>query len=113
MAGMTTVLTEFSSSENSRTYVFSGHTPTEPRLVLQKRRVPSGQQIVAEDSMTVVYGTLDSDGLPIAQKVSFAATVRRPISGESADVTAALATFRDIVASDEFGAMVTGQLNLA
>lgn len=112
MAGMSTSLTVFSTSENSRTYVVSGHTPSAPRVVTQKRRVPSGSQVVADDTVTIVYGTVDADDIPLAQKVSFAASVRRPITGDAADVTAALAVFRDIVASDEFGAMVTGQLNL-
>jgi hypothetical protein len=42
-------------------------------------------------------------------RVTFSATVRRPIGGDAADVTAQLAVFRDIIAGDEFGAMVTTQ----
>jgi hypothetical protein len=57
----------------------------------------------------VIYGTLDPDGVPLAQKVSFEAVIRYPVKGESADITSALATFRDIVAGDEFGVTTTTQ----
>jgi hypothetical protein len=57
----------------------------------------------------VVYGTEDADGLPLAPKVVFDAGVRYPANGQSSDVTAALAVFRDFVASDEFTTMVTSQ----
>lgn len=112
MAGMSTSLSVFSTSENARTYAAPGHTPSLPHLVTQKRRVPSGNQTVAEDTFTVIYGTSDAADNVLAQKVSFASVVRRPINGDAADVAAALAVFRDIVNSDEFSAMVGGQFNL-
>jgi hypothetical protein len=109
MAAMTTALTEFSDNGNSRTYTYTGHTALSPKLVLQKRRVPSGAQTVIEDTITVLNATEDSDGNVLPQKVSFSATVRRPLNGDAADVTATLATFRDIIASDEFGVTVSTQ----
>jgi len=57
----------------------------------------------------VVYGTEDADANPLASKVVFDAGVRFPANGQSSDVTAALAVFRDFVASDEFTAMVNSQ----
>lgn len=102
MAAMTTALTEFADNGNSRTYTTTGHTAQEPELVLQKRRVPSTNQTVLEDTITVLHSTEDSDGVILPQKVSFSVTVKRPIAGIAADVTAALAIFRDIVAGDEF-----------
>jgi hypothetical protein len=37
MAAMSTALTEFSDKENSRTFFYTGHTVTKPKLVLQRR----------------------------------------------------------------------------
>lgn len=109
MAGMTTVLTEFSSNGNSRTSTFTGHTAIEPKLVIEKRRVPEGNQTMLEYSFKVVEATTDADSMVLSQKISFEAVVRYPVLGQSTDVTAALATFRDIIAGDEFGASVTTQ----
>jgi len=109
MAAMTTALTEFSDNGNSRTYTYTGHTAQDPRLVIQKRKVPSGNQTVIEDTITVLSGTEDASGNPLSSRVTFQAVVRRPIDGVSADVTAALAIFRDIVAGDEFGNTVSTQ----
>lgn len=109
MAAMTTALTEFSDNGNSRTYTYTGHTASEPRLVLQKRRVPAGNQEIVEDTITVLSSTEDSDGALLQQNVTFSVTVRRPKSGIAADVTAALAIIRDIVAGDEFANTVDTQ----
>lgn len=109
MAGMTTVLTEFSSQGNSRTSTYSGHTASKPKLVIEKRRVPEGQQSVVEYSAKVVCGAVDSDGTATAQKVSFEAIVRYPLNAIAADVTDPLAIFRDLIAGDEFGNSVTTQ----
>jgi len=109
MAAMTTVLTEFADNGNSRTYTQASHTALKPLLVLQKRKVPSGNQTVIEDTVTVLSATEDSDGAILPQRVSFSATVRRPKDGTAADVTAMLAVFRDIVAGDEFANMVDTQ----
>lgn len=102
MAAMTTALTEFSQSGNSRTSTTSGHTSVSPKLVIEKRRVPEGNQTMIEYSCKVVHATVDADGLTLSQKVSFEAAVRYPVAGQAADVTAALAVFRDIIAGDEF-----------
>jgi hypothetical protein len=109
MAAMTTVLTEFSNNGNSRTSTYTGHTASEPRLVIEKRRVPEGNQTIAEYQAKVVSSTEDSAGEILSSKVSFEATVRYPIAGIADDVTAALAIFRDIIAGDEFGNSVTTQ----
>lgn len=109
MAGMTTVLTEFSDNGNSRTNTYTGHTAQEPKLVIEKRRVPEGNQTMIEYSAKVVSSTEDSSGAILSQKVTFEASVRYPVDGISADVTAALAIFRDLVAGDEFGNSVSTQ----
>lgn len=109
MAAMTTALTEFSSNGNSRTSTYSGHTAVEPRLVIEKRRVPEGNQTMVEYSAKIISSTEDSAAEILQQKVSFEAVVRYPVQGQSTDVTAALAIFRDIVAGDEFANSVSTQ----
>lgn len=115
MAVMTTTLTEFSDKENSRTYVIDGasHTAEKPRMVLQQRKVPSANQSIIEDEVTVLYGTVDADGNVLDSRVLLSAKVRRPKEGAAADMTAALAKFRDIVAGDEFTAVTTGSYYLS
>lgn len=109
MAAMSTVVTEFSDLGNSRTYTYTGHTAIKPKLVLQKRKVPSGNQVVLEDSVRILVATTDPTSAVMAEKISFEVIVRRPTLGLAADVTAALATFRDVVAGDEFTATVNTQ----
>jgi len=109
MAAMTTVLTEFSDNGDSRTYTTSGHTISKPKLVLQKRRVPAGNQVVSETSISVIHGCEDSAGDILPQKVSFQAIVRSPLQAIAADVAAAKAIFLDIIAGDEFANAVLTQ----
>lgn len=109
MASFTTSITEFSDKENNRVYSVSGHTIQKPQLVIQKRKVPASYGSVAESSLQVVYGTEDGNGEMLQSKVVFSASVRNPANCITADVTSALAVFRDFVASDEFTAMVTSQ----
>lgn len=104
MAGMTTTLTEFANYGNSRTSTLSTHTASFPKLVIEKRRVPEGNQSVVEYSFKVVEATVDADGVTLAQKVTLEAVARYPVLSTEAAKTTALATFRDIVAGDEFGA---------
>lgn len=109
MAAMTTALTEFANNGNSRTSTITGHTAVKPKLVIEKRRVPEGNQVIAEYSCKVIEATDDPDGLVLSQKVTFDAIVRYPLQGESAIITAALAVFRDIIAGDEFANSITTQ----
>jgi hypothetical protein len=109
MAAMTTVLTEFSNSGSSRTSTLTGHTAIEPKLVIEKRKVPEGNQTMVEYSCKVVHATEDADGVILTNKVSFEACVRYPVLGQSADVTAALAFFVDIIGGDEFANSVSTQ----
>lgn len=109
MASFATTISEFSDKENSRTYMVSGHTVSAPKLVIQKKRPPATTESNAESELMVVYGTSDAAGNPLSKKVVFTMSVRYPANGDAADVTAALAVFRDFVASDEVTAMVTSQ----
>lgn len=109
MASFITSITEFSDSDNRRTYQVSGHTVVKPKLVIQKRKVPASPSAIAESDLTVVYGTVDATGLPLASKVAIGANVRYPANAASADITAALVAFRDFVASDQFTNLVNSQ----
>lgn len=109
MAAMTTVLTLFSEEKNKRTSTYSGHVVSNPKLVIESRRVPDGSQTIMESNVKVVSGIEDSDGTVLSSKVSFEVTVRYPINGTASDVTDALAIFRDIVAGDEFASSVATQ----
>lgn len=109
MAAMTTALTEFSTLGDSRTYTLADHTVQKPRLVLQKRKVPQGAQSVGSSTIAVIYATEDSDENVLDSKIVFEVSARYPIQGDMLDVAAALATFRDIIAGDEFANTVTTQ----
>jgi hypothetical protein len=109
MAAMSTVITVFADQGNARTYTVAGHTVQKPRLINQRRKVAVGNQLQQEMSSSVVYATTDASTAVIPERISFNAVVRYPITGLAGDVTAALAVFRDMVASDEFTAMVTSQ----
>jgi len=108
MAAMTTALTEYSDKENSRTYTYTGHSVNKPKKVLQRRKEPTGNQEMIEDVITVYNGTEDANGAYLDARATFTVTVRRPKDGIAADVAAALAVFRDIIAGDEFTAVTTG-----
>jgi hypothetical protein len=109
MAAMTTVLTEFSDNGNSRTFTLPGHTVQAPQIVIQRRKVPSGNATTAEDTLSVLTASFDSDSAILPSKNSISAIVKRPIDGQAAELTAILATFRDLVNSDEFTNMITTQ----
>lgn len=109
MAGMTTSLTVFSNTANSRLYTAPAHTVTKPQVVVQRRRVPQNSSGLAHNELNVSFGAVDGDGNPLDRKWFFGSTVRGPANGDTTDRDAALALFREIVASDEFAAMITTQ----
>lgn len=107
MAAMSTVLTEFSNNGNSRTSTLAGHTAAMPKLLIEKRRVPDGNQNICEYSFKVVEATEDADGVVLANKVSIEVIYRGPKDGVAATVTAALAVVKDVTAGDEFAASLS------
>lgn len=109
MAAMTTALTEFSNNGNSRTCTTPSHTAAKPRLVIEKRKVPEGNQTMVEYTVKVIHSTVDSEGLVLAQKVTFEGSGRYPLAGSQTDIDAALVIFRDIIAGDEFANSVSTQ----
>jgi hypothetical protein len=109
MAVMTTVLTEFGGQGNTREYTVPTHTVQSTRKVLQRRKVPSQGKVVAEDTVTVYFSTVDTSGARLQETIRISASVVRPINGSATDVAAALTLFREVVASDEFANVVNTQ----
>lgn len=108
MGALASTLTEYSNSGDSATFFLPGHDVVKPMLVLEKRRVPTGSQTMAEFTATVVYGVNDSEGATHSQKISLGAFGKFPIDADPTDLAAekaaALVILRDIVQSDEFEA---------
>jgi len=109
MAAMSTALTEFSTNGDSKTWTLSGHTVSAPKIVIQKRKVPVGNQTVGENVISVIRGTVDSNGAVLPSKVVMSVTIRYPVAGLATDVTAVRDVLKDIVAGDEFAASITSQ----
>lgn len=109
MAAMSTSVTGYGETANSRTYTYTGHTLSDPRMIIQKRKVATGFEGTYENSITVVTGVNDSTGAINSKRAGFEIRQYGPVDGLAADVTAALAIIRDIVASDEFTTVTTTQ----
>lgn len=111
MTALVTVLTEFSTNGDSKTSTTAGHLTSKPKLVVEKRRVPVGNQTVSEYVASVIQGAIDPDGNALPSKVVMSATVRIPLNIKAGETTVAdvLAIFRDVVQSTEFGNSVTTQ----
>jgi len=109
MAVMTTALTEMINNGTSRTYRTAAHTVAAPRLVIQKVKFPPTPTGVAEDSIRIVFGTVDAQGAPNTSKISMEVTIRRPADANADHVSAAKALLRDFVASDQLDNVVNSQ----
>lgn len=109
MPTMATTLTEYSDEANSRTYTVPGHSIAKPKLLLQKRQVGAAGGKSSQDTISVVFGTANAAGAILPNRIAFEIVVRRPVEALAADVTAALALFKEVVASDEFTAVVNTQ----
>jgi hypothetical protein len=112
MAAKTVAWTKFDPTGDSWTYVTAGHTSSKPKLVLCKRRVPVGNQVVSEASMQVVHATEDTDGLPISTKCAVGCTGRfsTQMGATETDLDDAITIFRDFVASDDFVTLLKSQI---
>jgi hypothetical protein len=92
----------------NKTWQYTGHTITLPRLIIQKRRVPTGSQTVSENSITILRGGLDAAGNVLPSKGSFQFIAKEPIGYLAADRDALIADFRNFVNGDEFALMLPG-----
>lgn len=109
MALRVTALTDFADNGNSKTFTYGTHTAAEPKLVIQKRKVPTGNATTQETSVAVIAATKNAAGDVLPSKVVFEVIHRSPIDGLAADVTAALGIIRDIIAGDEYTNAVSTQ----
>lgn len=111
MATLATALIEFADSGDSRTYTLPLHTVLAPRLLVQKRRVPSGKQVVAESSILLTYAVSDAQDVVLPQRLSTTVVTRAPILMKAGTGIEAvmLAHIRDVINSDEFAAMMSTQ----
>lgn len=113
MGALVTAFTEFADNGDSRTYTTSGHSASKPKLVIQKRKVPTGNLTMAEYSVGVVHGVNDADGAVMSQKVSHTVVSRYPINADPTDlasvIAASLVIIKDVVQSDEWTAAVSSQ----
>jgi hypothetical protein len=80
-----------------------------PKIVIEKRRVPEGNQVIVEQSAKVVCACVDADGVILPNKISFDVVVRYPVQSIAADVTAVKDILADIVGGDEFAASILTQ----
>lgn len=110
MPQMATTLLAFSNTGNVMTYAAPQHSVAEPRLVIQKRTIPSSTAGVAQTSLKVVYGTTDAAGAAVAQRISFEMVGRIPVVANDTDTDDAIALIREVVASDEFVVAMKQQL---
>lgn len=105
MATFQTALTTFSDTENKRTYIAaSTHTTIKPRLLIQSRKLATGNEKFNTMTYRFVYGTVNSGSLIIPDRYSVELVHRFPIDGATADRDALLAHVKDIVSCDEYAA---------
>lgn len=109
MAAMSATLYEFSTNGDSRTFYVTGHTVAKPKLVIQKRKVPTGNQTTASMSTSVIYGASNAAGEVLPSKIALEAACRWPVDMTSTDRDAAIALYRDFVASDAFVSAISAQ----
>jgi hypothetical protein len=113
MAAMTTALKEYSAVGDSVTYGLTGHVPGNPRLLTQKRRVPSGKQTVASTEFALIFGAVDAEAVVLAERVALNVSARLPINrADDTELDAAIAILRDVVNGDEFVASIKNQFFL-
>jgi len=109
MTAMTTVLTQRSDAANVREWTSPGHTLAEQFVVRQKRTVASTASGRATDLITLIRGGVDVSGSPLQQPIMIRVEVTRQANSAPAAVAQALALAREVVASSNFDAVVSGQ----
>jgi len=109
MAAMATTLAQRSDAANSREFTAPTHTLAVPFIVKQKRTTPATSAGRATDLVTVIRGGNDVGGLPVVMPVQVRIEVTRQANMAVADVAACIALAREIVASTNFDALVSGQ----
>lgn len=96
------VLTEFSNSANSRTYLVPGHTNALPSKCTHRRRIPTGNQTVVEDTFVLTQKIADVDGVALPQPITFELKMRRPLVATQSELANVRLNLDRIMSSDEF-----------
>lgn len=109
MAARTITLVRQTVEGNRLTSTEPTHTIALPKVVIEKRTIPATAEANATYSSKVVHGSVDASADPLVGKISFEAVVRFPADCSDAGRDAALVTFRDLIASDEFTVAVATQ----
>lgn len=113
MAAIVTVLKNHEERGSTRVFTTPTHSVASPQMVKQSHRTPVGDQMVATDNIEVRYAVADVAGSSLPTDVIFSVSVRRDKRSAAATVAAAKVLFREIVASDEFDAIVDAQAFIA
>lgn len=109
MAVQTTVLTVLRDIADTRTSTTAGHTIASPKLVMERRRIPTVNQSTFESGFSVVHAAADTDGASLPQSIVIDVKVKYHKDTNPALVAAAQAIAEDIIAGDEFDtAVATG-----
>lgn len=110
---ITTVLTQRNDSLDKREWTLPGHTVAKPALLKQSRVSPTTPTGRASDDIRLICGTVDSAGVANTVPLMFVVTVTRQATMVATEASTPLAQLRDIVNSDNFAAVVSGQAYLA
>lgn len=108
MANSTLVTATVGNFGYNKTWSLPGHTTTLPRLILQKRRVPTGKQTTSENAVTFLRAGNDANGNLLPSKGQVLCAFKEPVGFLAADRDALVADFRNFVNGDEFAAMLPG-----
>jgi hypothetical protein len=108
-------LTFFNSKENSRTWILAPHTVAKPALVIQKRTQanPTDPNSYQSSTLMNVQGTVDAESNPMSKKITIETVVKYPVGAAAADVDAALASHKAIIADAVFNDMAKTQVFVA
>lgn len=109
MAALALALIEFSEEKNKRTYTLASHTATKPALLIQSKKVPQNGSALLGTDFKIVRASVDALGVPTSSKISLSFNGTYPVNCVIADIDAAIADFRAVVASDEFVTLVKAQ----
>jgi hypothetical protein len=114
MAAFTTALKTFSDEGNKRTFTLSAtHTASEPRVLIQTRRVAEGVQTTMKNGLKLVFGLVDGSSVPRPEKLSGDLTVSVPVGTADATIDTFHARLSEYIASDEFKAALKTQNYIA
>jgi hypothetical protein len=109
MPAIATTLVERNDGPDFREWQTSAHTLAKPALLKQMRKSPTEAGGRASDMIRMIFGANDATGVLAKMPLMFEVNVTRQANMAATEATTPLSVFRDVVNSDAFAAMVTGQ----